>query len=239
MEATSKIEKLTRLFDGLSKDEAITVMKESDNIGQFLEAIGERKGGSGYKRFYDFCRKYDIKYKDHFRYDIKIPINLNKPIEEILVEKSSYLNTNNLKQKLLKLGLLENKCAECGNDGTWNGKRLALHMDHINGVHDDNRIGNLRILCPNCHSQTDTYCGKNRKAEKKEAPKSFCKECGTQVWRGGIRCSVCSAKASRKVADRPSKEHLLELLKTNSCVAVGKMYNVSDNTIKKWIRKAE
>jgi 5-methylcytosine-specific restriction endonuclease McrA len=52
-------------------------------------------------------------------------------------------------------------CRDCGNPGTHNGKPLTLHLDHINGVHDDNRLENLRWLCPNCHSQTPTYCGRS------------------------------------------------------------------------------
>ena len=49
----------------------------------------------------------------------------------------------------------------CGNNGTWNGKKLVLQLDHINGNNKDQRLMNLRFLCPNCHAQTDTFCGKN------------------------------------------------------------------------------
>lgn len=67
---------------------------------------------------------------------------------------------------LLKLirrhGLLPQQCTECGISAKWNGKPMTMHIDHINGDRQDNRIENLRPLCPNCHSQTDTYCGKNK-----------------------------------------------------------------------------
>lgn len=59
-------------------------------------------------------------------------------------------------------GWLEEKC-ECGNKGFWRGKKLTLQLDHKNGVNNDNRLENLRFLCPNCHSQTDTFCGRNKK----------------------------------------------------------------------------
>lgn len=55
---------------------------------------------------------------------------------------------------------MEYRCSICGNTGEWNSKKLVLQLDHINGIHNDNRIENLRLLCPNCHSQTDTFCGK-------------------------------------------------------------------------------
>ena len=58
---------------------------------------------------------------------------------------------------------MEYKCSgkDCCNKGEWLGKPLVLQLDHINGVRDDHRLENLRFLCPNCHSQTDTYGGKN------------------------------------------------------------------------------
>lgn len=67
-----------------------------------------------------------------------------------------------IKDKIIKNQLLPYKCSECSIT-EWNGKTLALHLDHVNGIHNDNRLENLRFLCPNCHSQTPTYCGKNNK----------------------------------------------------------------------------
>ena len=84
------------------------------------------------------------------------------PLDEILVKNSTY-NRFHLKKRLLKQNLLENTCAICGCQPIHNGKPLVLVIDHINGVHNDNRINNLRMLCPNCHSQTDTFSGRNKK----------------------------------------------------------------------------
>ena len=83
-----------------------------------------------------------------------------KDISEILVENSSYANISRLKQRLVNEKRLEYKCSCCGID-SWLGKPLSLQLDHINGINNDHRIENLRFLCPNCHSQTDTYAGKN------------------------------------------------------------------------------
>lgn len=84
-------------------------------------------------------------------------------LEEILIKNSFYTNVNHLKIRLINEGKLEYKCSICGNTGFWNNKPLSLVLDHINGDHKDHRIENLRILCPNCHSQTDTFAGKNKK----------------------------------------------------------------------------
>jgi len=58
---------------------------------------------------------------------------------------------------------MEDKCVECGIGNEYNGKPITLELDHINGDNLDNKLENLRILCPNCHSQTPTYKSKNRK----------------------------------------------------------------------------
>lgn len=88
-------------------------------------------------------------------------VKLKQPLEDILVENSSYQNISRLKIRLVNEGVLEYRCALCGNEGRWQGKNLVLQLDHINGIHNDHRLCNLRFLCPNCHSQTDTYAGKN------------------------------------------------------------------------------
>ncbi len=85
-------------------------------------------------------------------------------LHDILVKNSPYEGGSSaLKSRLYRAGLLKEdaQCAECGVSSIWNGKRLVLQLDHINGSNRDNRIENLRLLCPNCHSQTDTYAGRN------------------------------------------------------------------------------
>lgn len=81
-------------------------------------------------------------------------------LEEILVENSSYINMERLKIRLIREKYLDNKCAICGID-TWLGQPISLHLHHKDGRHNNHSIDNLELLCPNCHSQTDTYAGKN------------------------------------------------------------------------------
>ena len=83
-----------------------------------------------------------------------------RPLSEILVENSRFADLTQLKRRLVAEGVLDYQCARCGI-AEWLGRPLVLRLDHVNGVGDDHRLDNIRLLCPNCDSQTDTFCGKN------------------------------------------------------------------------------
>ena len=139
------------------------------------------------------------------------------PLDKILVKDSVY-DRRNLKKRLLKNGLIENICKLCGQGPEWNGKRLVLQLDHINGDSKDNRIENLRLACPNCHSQTDNYCGRNVR-----------KEVLVKLGKSNLR------PKNRKV-DRPDKQKLEHMILTMSWLAIGREFGVSDNAVRKWAK---
>lgn len=84
----------------------------------------------------------------------------SRPLREVLVEHSTWINSNHLKERLLKEEIKKYECECCGNS-MWMGKPIALELHHVNGIKDDLRLENLQLLCPNCHSFTDNYRGKN------------------------------------------------------------------------------
>jgi hypothetical protein len=90
------------------------------------------------------------------------------PLSEILVENSTYMGTSKLRKRLISEGLKEARCERCGLDA-WLGEHLPMTLDHINGDHTDNRLSNLRILCPNCHALTPTWCRRNRNSKREPA----------------------------------------------------------------------
>jgi len=84
-------------------------------------------------------------------------------LQEVLKGLHPDYPRSQVKLHLLKQGIKKNECEICGNDGTWNGKPVVCILDHINGIHNDHREENLRMVCPMCDSQLDTYKSKNTK----------------------------------------------------------------------------
>jgi|ETNvirenome_6_30_1030629.scaffolds.fasta_scaffold00807_11 predicted DNA binding CopG/RHH family protein len=87
--------------------------------------------------------------------------NIRIQSDDVFFAKNSTRSNAMIKQRLLQYSLIPYECSHCDIKESWNGKPINLHLDHINGDNRDNRLDNLRFLCPNCHSQTDTYCGKS------------------------------------------------------------------------------
>lgn len=88
------------------------------------------------------------------------PNNSKIPLIEILEGLHPQYQSNKLRIRLIEEGIKEYKCECCGNK-EWLGNPISLEVDHINGISNDHRLENLKILCPNCHAQTETYRGKN------------------------------------------------------------------------------
>lgn len=154
------------------------------------------------------------KYGKHF----KMPLN------EILVSNSSY-NRTHLKERLYKEGLKKHECELCKQNEYWQDKKMSLILDHKNGDNRDNRIENLRIVCPNCNATLSTHCGRNIKNK----PPSC------EVQKINIVNSKQISISQRKVK-RPPYEQLKKEIQTNGYSATGRKYSVSDNAIRKWIK---
>jgi hypothetical protein len=211
-------------------DEVKRVISECFSLSQVFKKMNRAGSGESYKVFKKAIERYniDISHFDKNKNKIKNFTKIN--IDEILMKNSTY-DTTSLKERLYKEGLKDRECEMCGQDEEWNGKKMSLILDHINGIRNDHRIENLRILCPNCNSTLDTHCKGNTKHKKK---KYYC-ECGNIKTKNSKHCKVCSDKKQRRV-ERPNKEVLIKEIEKSSYVAVGKKYGVSDNAIRKWLK---
>ncbi|TMK74569.1 MAG: hypothetical protein E6G49_03360 [Actinobacteria bacterium] len=169
------------------------------------------------------------------------------PLDEILVEGSTY-SRSNLKPRLYQAGLKRPICEICGQGEIWRGRRMGLILDHVNGTRNDNRIENIRIICPNCAATLDTHCG--RKA-RTIPPVRNCALCGGEFpprYSGHRYCSrACGSRWKRqgvpqpggRKVERPPYAKLLEEIDREGYLATARRCGVSDNAIRKWVRQYE
>ena len=157
----------------------------------------------------------------------RVPI---KRTQQNIFITDSTASQKTLREWYLKGQYTQYKCSICGQKPLWQGKELTLILDHINGINNDDRLDNLRWVCPNCNQQLETTNGKNRLTIKK---KYYCIDCGKEISKNATRCIECSHKLQQK-ADRPSREELKMLIRNKPFTQIAKQYNVSDNAIRKW-----
>ena len=144
----------------------MTLLKAVENAtsyNQILRNLGKSSSGDAVKLLKTQLEQYNISV--NFNNTNKVSNFIKKPIEEYL-QKDRYCDSKSLKKRLIDENILENKCSICGIGPKWNNKPLTLQLDHINGDHNDNTLENLRIICPNCHSQTNTFSGKGTSKDK-------------------------------------------------------------------------
>lgn len=206
--------------------ELIEIVTKSNSISEILKHFNLENKGGNYKTLKARLKFEEIDYSQIPKNNLgrKFPqfaLSLEVCLTNVFIE-NSIRSSNSVKRYLVKYNLIPYCCAKCSLVNIWNKERLCLQLDHINGINIDNRLENLRWLCPNCHSQTNTFCGrKNKKIKKSEINPN---------WRSLPRL------AGRKIKNRPSKGILFTEIESMGYCAVGKKYGVSDNTIRKWIK---
>jgi hypothetical protein len=187
------------------------------SVAETLRRLGYCPSGSNPITIKKYVEKWGIDLS-HFDPDAVRNASLNRPqipIEQILVNGSTY-NRGHLKRRLYDEDLKQTLCEICGQGETWRGKQMSLILDHINGRRTDNRLENLRIVCPNCAATLPTHCGKGL---RKSPVVLACKLCGVEFVRKSPRQRYCSRDCGQAVGrsngvalrrvERPPYEQLM------------------------------
>lgn len=213
----------------MGNPKAIELINSKLSPRQILLRMQVRDSTVNYKHLKNFCESNGLPYNlSKYSVYIRYP-----SFEDSLVENSTQKIS---KKRLVKEGLLEAKCygPGCQITADWLGSPITLQLDHINGKSNDNRLSNLRFLCPNCHSQQETS---NKRKTFPNNPKKVC-ECGGKKHSQAIRCRKCNSKIPKSTKiEWPDKEKLNQMVSERGYLSVGKELGVSDNSVRKRLNK--
>lgn len=221
-------------------------VKTSTSIHQVLIKLGVVAEGGNYREFHRALKNWpcDTSHLTGKLWSKGKIIGPKRPIMVYLANEAR-INSATLRKRLIREGIFKNECCVCGLS-KWLGTPISLELDHINGNHEDNTLSNLRVVCPNCHAQTDNYRGRNQirakeNREERDAKKStgsllekmpkLC-TCGSIMSRKSTMCRECNAHRQAKI-EWPSIEELMSKLAQSNFSKLGRELGVSDNAIRK------
>lgn len=148
-----------------SDEEFVQAVKSSSSIREVLIKLNLKAAGGNYQCFHKRIKDLNISishFTDPKEWNKGRKFGPKRTIKEYF--DGVPILSHKLKLRLISEGIKQHKCECCGIT-EWRGHPTPIELDHINGNHHDNRLENLRLLCPNCHAQTETYRGKNKKSQ--------------------------------------------------------------------------
>lgn len=224
-------------LDNFSKEEIVSIVDSSNSMTEAITKLGYKKGCHGpLETLEKFLKQNGLEsnflaLKERAKANtVKLAKNLNKKRdndynnEEIFTENSMFQRIT-VRRRILKYNLIPYQCAECGITNSYNDKPLSLQLDHINGINDDNRLENLRWLCPNCHSQTETFTSKDpNKIKTKQREQKI---------------KVAKKEIEKKILIEERKKYFdsIDTMKYGWISKAEKDLGISHTQIRRWINK--
>jgi hypothetical protein len=144
-------------------DEVFTrIVREAASVAAVIRGLGQAYAGAHYRNVHQEVQRLGLDTSHWTGQAHGLSVQTRLLSAQVLVENSD-TSTGRVKKIILREGLLPFRCALCKMDPVWRGQPLMLRLDHANGIRNDHRLDNLRFVCPNCDSQTDTFCGRNKR----------------------------------------------------------------------------
>lgn len=230
------------IINKLTKEELEILIKQTETKTKFLNLLGLIEKTSKYYKILNARLQEENLQFPIFRSSVR------RTIENVFCENSTAARSV-VKKWIIKLKLFEYKChvEGCPIIDIWLDKKVSLQLDHKNGINNDHRLENLRWICPMCHSQTDTFCGRNIGAYTSEEEKSlenvkkrifFTCKCGETKCKISKHCSSCEVQ--EKINSRiqlPEKETLEKLMWEKPMQDIAKEFGMTDNGLRKRMKK--
>lgn len=230
-------------FRNYTPQELQDLLDTSNSYADVLKKIDLKPAGGNYNTLRKLIKTYklDTNQIDNNRSCMysnnmnELRIRRTYITSDILEGKHEGYQSYSLLKRLIKEGYKEPKCEKCGITD-WLGKPISFELHHRDGNHSNNKLDNLQILCPNCHSQTDNYRGrKKKKTSKIPNPKKMLPKCRVNKQKHKKKDKV---KKERKVFVPPiSRADLKYKIRHQSFLSIAGEYDVSDNAIRKWCDK--
>lgn len=221
------------LIDQYTKEEFEQIVKHSHTIKEVISKLGYSTCNG---RNSDTVKKRIEKYNIDISHFTSTVSPIKRSEDNIFIENSTASQAT-LRRWYLKGNYTPYICSICEQKPFWQNKELTLILDHINGHNHDDRLENLRWVCPNCNQQLDTTNGKNHKILTKKTH-YYCIDCGKEISANAKRCIECANKFKISQYKLPiTREDLKQQIRINSFTSIGLKYGVSDNAIRKWCDK--
>jgi len=204
------------------------IIKTSKTVREALSKLNKNDASQNYKWFNKYVKENNIDTshflsKSEFVKLMRKEDKLKKLNNDFVFSEHTKVARSAVKSRIISENLIPYECNFCKNKGEWRNTKISLVLDHINGINYDNRLENLRFLCPNCNSTLETHCRGHKGLIKKDISKK-------------PRQLTLNSRANLRKVVRPDRLTLEKDVELLGYVGTGKKYGVSDNAVRKWMK---